>query len=137
MAGLLDEEVPTSGGGGLRSVGELGDGRCDMGLEPEVRFVFYHVSGEQEREETPCEFVPFETEMNSNYRQTADKKRCTDPRCVYRKNKDRPVEGFPKAQEDRPVQMAPVAAELQDGHVPLLNIGVRLRLVILQMKGSN
>lgn len=33
--------------------------------------------------------------------------------------------------------MAPVAAELQDGHVPLLNIGVRLRFVILQMKGSN
>lgn len=47
----------------LRSVGELGDGRCDTGLEPEVRFVFYHVSGEQEREETPCEFVPFETEI--------------------------------------------------------------------------
>lgn len=51
---------PTSGGGGLRSVGGLGDGRCDVGLEPEVRFVFYHVSDE-EREETPCEFVPFQT----------------------------------------------------------------------------
>lgn len=53
------------------------------------------------------------------------------------KNKARPVEGFPKAQEDRPVQMAPVAAQLQDGHVPLLNVRVSLCLVILQMKGSN
>lgn len=33
--------------------------------------------------------------------------------------------------------MAPVAAQLQDGHVPLLHVGVRLCLVILQMKGSN
>lgn len=33
--------------------------------------------------------------------------------------------------------MAPVAAQLQDGHVPLLNVGVRLCLVVLQVKGSN
>lgn len=61
-------------------------------------------------------------------------------RWVYmdlHENKDWPVEGFPKAQEDGPVQMAPVAAQLQDGHVPLLHVGVRLCLVILQMKGSN
>lgn len=50
---------------------------------------------------------------------------------------DRLVEGFPKAQEDGPVQMAPVAAQLQDGHIPLLNVGVCLCLVVLQMKGSN
>lgn len=48
-----------------------------------------------------------------------------------------PVEGFPEAQEDGPVQMAPVAAQLQDSHVPLLNVGVRLCLVVLQVKSSN
>lgn len=52
-------------------------------------------------------------------------------------NPDGPVQGFPKAQEDGPVQMAPVAAQLQHGHVPLLHVGVSLRLVILQMKGSD
>lgn len=40
---------------------KVGNGRCDMGSEPEVRFVFYHVSDKQEREEMKCEFVQFET----------------------------------------------------------------------------
>lgn len=48
-----------------------------------------------------------------------------------------PVQSFPKAQEHRSVQVAPVAAQLQHGHVPLLHVGVRLRLVVLQVKGSN
>lgn len=48
-----------------------------------------------------------------------------------------PVQGFPEAQEDGSVQMAPVTAQLQDGHVPLLDVGVRLCFVVLQVKGSN
>lgn len=47
------------------------------------------------------------------------------------------VQSFPKAQEHGPVQVAPVAAELQDGHVPFLNVGVCLSFVVLQMKGPN
>lgn len=50
---------------------------------------------------------------------------------------DWPVEGFPKTQEDGPVQVAPVAAQLQDCDVPLLHIKVCLCLIILQMKGSD
>lgn len=47
------------------------------------------------------------------------------------------VKGFPKAQEDGPVQVAPVAAQLQHRHIPLLHIWVRLGLIIFQMKSSN
>lgn len=53
------------------------------------------------------------------------------------KHQHRLVKRFPKAQEHGPVQVAPVAAELQHGHVPFLNVGVRLGLVVLQMKGPN
>lgn len=53
------------------------------------------------------------------------------------KHKHRLVKSFPKAQEHGPVQVAPVAAELQHGHVPFLNVGVCLGLVILQMKSPN
>lgn len=53
------------------------------------------------------------------------------------KHKHPLVESFPKAQEYGSVQVAPVAAELQDGHVPLLNIGVCLSFVVLQVKGPN
>lgn len=40
---------------------KVGDGRCDTGSEPEVRFVFYHVSVKREREGLKCQFVSFET----------------------------------------------------------------------------
>lgn len=71
------------------------------------------------------------------YSGTGDKQTDGYTYVNMQRNKDGPVEGFPKAQEDRPVQMAPVAAQLQDGHVPLLHVGVCLCLIILQVKGSN
>lgn len=53
------------------------------------------------------------------------------------KHKHRLVKSFPEAQEHGPVQVAPVAAQLQHGHVPFLNVGVCLGLVVLQMKSPN
>lgn len=91
-ADWMTRDAPSRDGGPENGfVGFFGDGRCDLDSEPEVGFVFHHVS----------------------------------------------VEGFPEAQEDGPVQMASVAAQLQDGHIPLLHVGVCLCLVVLQMKGSN
>lgn len=47
------------------------------------------------------------------------------------------VKGFPKAQKNGAVQVAPVAAQLQHRHIPLLHIWVRFGLIVFQMKSSN
>lgn len=39
----------------------FGDGRCDLGSEPEVRFVFHHVSDKEGGDGRKGEFVQFET----------------------------------------------------------------------------